>query len=361
MQKMKIEIKELEKPDRDWDKRVLNNDGTIYQTTVYARFQEECLGMKSLYIVAKQDSKLVGQLMVNYGPRFAKYLRRRSKRIYNLFSKYLKIYTFIRGPIIIDEKLKKEAYKALVSYLDERAKKDGFMIHDVSLPIEEDESLHNVFYKKGFYFDLWGTILIDLSKSEEVLWKEVSRSHRRSIRKGRKQGLVVKEAKTKKDYNKVISIIIDMARRNKIFAHSKEYYYTLFRILKEEKMGKVLFIEKNKKGIATITLYLFGKKVTQTLIAHTEYSVKHSIYGVDFLEWHIIKWGKDNGYKTYDLAGIRPESKDPKEAGLKYYKTKWGGRIIKYPYFSKKYSKLKFGLIDILINKGKRKLVTFWK
>jgi len=358
---MEIKIEVLEKPDKNWNKRVLENGGDIYQTTVYAEFQEKCLGMKTLYLVAKGGSKIVGQLMITYGPRFAKYLRNRSKQLYNFFFKQFKIYTFIRGPIIINKKLKKQIYLSIVDYLDKLANKSSFMIQDACLPREEDKKMYDIFYKKGFYSDSWGTVVIDTTKPEETLWKDVSRSHRRSIRKGRRQGLVVKEAKTKRDYKIAISIIKDMAKRNKIFAHSDRYYHTFFKILTENKMGKVIFIEKEGKGIATITLYLSGKKAIQTLISHTDHSIKKGYYGVDFLEWYIIRWCHDNGYKTYDLAGIRPDSKDKKEAGLRYYKTKWGGEVIQYPYFSKSYSKNKTKLINLLIRKGKKKLVTKWK
>jgi len=152
-----------------------------------------------------------------------------------------------------------------------------------------------------------------------------------------------------------------MARRNEIFADRAKDYRNFIEILRNDKRGKTLYIEKNGKGIATITLSLFGTKVTQTFIAHTDYSIKKKIYGVDFLEWYIIKWAHDNGYETYDLASIRPDSKDKKDLGLKYYKTNWGGEVLKYPYFSKKYSKTKFALIELLRTKGKKKLVTRWK
>ena len=132
--------------------------------------------------------------------------------------------------------------------------------------------------------------VIDVSIPEEVLWKNVSRSHRRSIRKGTKQGLVVKEATTKKEYDKVIKIIKETAKRNGIFAHDSQYYYDFFEIFGKANAIKVWYIDK----VATITTFIFGGKVIQTHIAHSDYSVKNSIYGVDFLEWHIIKWCRDN-------------------------------------------------------------------
>ena len=76
---MDIKLEILEKPDKDWNKRVLENKGDIYQTTAYAQFQEECLGMKSIYLLVKENSKIIGQFVITHGPRFAKYLRNKSK------------------------------------------------------------------------------------------------------------------------------------------------------------------------------------------------------------------------------------------------------------------------------------------
>ena len=68
-----------------------------------------------------------------------------------------------------------------------------------------------------------------------------------------------------------------------------------------------------------------------------------------FIEWHVIKWAKRNGYETYDFTGIRPESKDQKNKGIMEYKGRWGAEEIHYPYFSKDYSKIKSFLIKILV------------
>ena len=344
---MKVQINVLKKPDKNWDKRVIENNGDIYQTITYAKLQEKCLNMESEFLLAIKDSKIVGQLVVTYGPRFAKYLNKR-KKWFDFFSKHFKIYTFIRGPIIIDKKLKKEVYSSFLDYLDNN-KKSCFMAQDISLPIEEEESIYKLFYEKGFYSDPWGTVIIDIPKSEEDLFSSISRNQRRQIKKALQIGLKVKEAKTKKDYNKVIKIINEISQQNKIFAHSNEYYHSLFEIFNSTNSIKTFYIEYKKKLIATASVYLTGKKTARALVGHTEYSLQEKIPGMSFIEWFVIKWAKDNGYKNYDLTGTRPRSEDSKEKGIREYKLRWGGKEIHYPYFSKNYSIPKKFLINLLM------------
>lgn len=346
MPKMKIKI--LKNPDKEWDERVLEGGGDIYQTTVYAEFQEKCLNMESEYILVESNSKIVGQLVVTYGPRFSKYLNKRSKFWINFFSKYFKIYTFIRGPIILDKKSKKEIYNCILNYLDKN-KNGCFMAQDISLPIAEDTKIHKLFYKKGFYSDSWGTSVLDLTLSEDDLFHKIRRDQRRRIKKDMILELNVKEAKTKKDYNKVIKIIKEMSQRNKIFAHTDNYYLTLFKIFNSHNSLKTFYIEKKGRGIATISLYVYGKNVDRTLVGYTDYDAKSKTAGTSAIEWFAIKWAKENGYKNYDLTGIRPDTTDPKEKGIREYKLRWGGKEVHYPYFSKKYSKLKSFLISLLM------------
>jgi len=244
----------------------------------------------------------------------------------------------------------------IIEYLDEKFKKSGFMIQDWSLPINEEEWAHQLFYDKGFYSDSWGTIVVNTTKAEEELWKNLKKSRRNIVRRGINLGLKVKEARTKKDYDMVISIIKETSKRNNIFFHPQRYYRTLFDILSKKEMSKTFFIEEKGKGVATITMYLFGRRAIQTMVAHSDYSLQNQIPGTDFLEWHNIKWCHDNGYLTYDLAGIRPDSSDKKDISLKEYKQRWGGDIIRYPYFSKEYSKSKKGFVNKLM-KVKRFLV----
>jgi lipid II:glycine glycyltransferase (peptidoglycan interpeptide bridge formation enzyme) len=356
----KIKIQVLEKPDKNWDKRVIENNGDIYQTTTYAKFQEKCLNMESEFLLAIKDSKIVGQLVITYGPRFAKYLNKGKKKLFKFFSRHFKIYTFIRGPIIIDKKVKKEIYLSFLDYLDNN-KKNCFIAQDISLPIEEEEAIYKLFYEKGFYSDSWGTVIIDTSKSEEDLFSSISRNQRRQIKKALQIGLKVKEAKIKRDYNKVIKIINEMCRQNKIFVHPSEYYHSLFEVFNSTSSIKTFYIEHNKKLIATASVYLTGKKAARAFVGHTKSSLQEKIPGMPFIEWFVIKWVRDNGYKNYDLTGIRPLSGDSKEKGIREYKLRWGGREIHYPYFSKKYSKTKFALIELLRTKWKKKLVTKWK
>jgi lipid II:glycine glycyltransferase (peptidoglycan interpeptide bridge formation enzyme) len=45
----------------------------------------------------------------------------------------------------------------------------------------------------------------------------------------------------------------------------------------------------------------------------------------ELLMWHILKWGAENGYRTYDFGGAgNPDEK----YGVRDFKAKFGGRLV---------------------------------
>ncbi len=65
-------------------------------------------------------------------------------------------------------------------------------------------------------------------------------------------------------------------------------------------------------------------------IARTKKDSEGKLYSQDLLKWHIIKWGKNNNLKYYDLTGVNPYPQNEKEKGIFRYKEKWGGKLITY-------------------------------
>lgn len=350
-------IENLTQPDKDWDKRVELGDGDIYQTTTYAKFQEECLGMKTKYLLVKEKEEILAQIMLTYGPRFAKYLKKTNIKIRKFFEKHFVMFTSIRGPIILNKEKKEEIYDLLLDKTEELARRN-YAIKNFSLPINEDKKVYELFLKRGFYQDAWGTTIVNTQLTEEELWKNIQKSRRNLVRRGKKQNLIFKKAETREDFEKAISIIKDMSKRNNIFAHTDAYYEKFFEIFSKFGFGETFLVEHGDRPLATLTIYKFNNKAIQTALAYNQICIEEKISATDFLEWNTIKYCKENNLKSYDLAGIRPESKKIKDINLREYKLRWGGEEIYYPYFSKEYSLWKKIFIRILLKTMKKRYQT---
>ena len=65
-----------------------------------------------------------------------------------------------------------------------------------------------------------------------------------------------------------------------------------------------------------------------TTVGNTEFS------GNDLMQWHMIKWGREQGCSTLDLSGIEPFPSSPKMRSIYEFKSKWGGKQIDYDEFT---------------------------
>ena len=80
--------------------------------------------------------------------------------------------------------------------------------------------------------------------------------------------------------------------------------------------------------------------------------MESGIYGQDLLKWRLMQWGREHGFRVYDLMGVNPHSTDPKERGIFQFKAKWGGDLVEFPVFSKSYSRWKTAVMRKVARHG---------
>ena len=73
----------------------------------------------------------------------------------------------------------------------------------------------------------------------------------------------------------------------------------------------------------------------------SQQSIDEKLYVGDLIKWEIMKWGVEQGFRLYDLAGFSPTPGAGKEEGIMRFKKKWGGMPIGYSMFEKRFPGLK--------------------
>lgn len=182
----------------------------------------------------------------------------------------------------------------------------------------------------------YGTYIIDLTQPEEVLWKNLSESHRRKVRLALKKGVQVAEGNS----------YIDTA-------------YNLVRdTFKRSRMGFMQRSDFNRyiEGLGEnikISVAIIGCEVQACIIVpFSEYSAYY-VYGgstadpvagaTNLLHWEAIRSLRRRGVKRYDFVGVRinPE-KGSKQEGLSVYKQRFGGILHKGYIWKKAFRPLKY-------------------
>mgnify|MGYP000844266365 FL=1 len=185
------------------------------------------------------------------------------------------------------------------------------------------------------------TSYIDLTKSEEELWKNISRSGRYSIRKAEKANTITRfyQNPPEEKLNLYFEIVRETGRR-------KHFYVQPIKDLKNKVkvFGKdshlALSFDQNGNLLSGKFFLCFDDMVLYSTAGTSEMGLKTEA-GYELL-WRSILYFKGLGYKILDLEGIydpRFEQVTKNWGGFSLFKEKFGGEKIEFPcpyikYFS---------------------------
>lgn len=212
-----------------------------------------------------------------------------------------------RGPIIIKDS--EQVWKVLSSYI-----KEGGLVFWRVEPLQLPQVLS---FKKTIDLQPRKTLLLDLSKGEEQLLKEMHQKTRYNIRLAEKKGLVFIEAKDENDFEDFWSLMQKTGDRDSFKIHGKEHY----RILAQGNPGfiKLFLIKHGSQCLAAGLFSFYGNKVTYLHGASD--NKNRQLMAPYLLQWEAIKMAKGKGYKYYDFFGV-DEKKWP---GVTRFKLGFGG------------------------------------
>lgn len=157
------------------------------------------------------------------------------------------------------------------------------------------------------------TFWIDLTKSEEDLFKSFSPKTRYNIRLAQKHGVKVSEDNSDKAFEKYLQLTRETVERQEFYAHTEKYHRLMWKFLNEE------LIAKNKKPIARLLVAKYKGEIITAWIVFAYKDFLYYPYGAssnkyrfvmanNLIMWEAILFGKKLGLKTFDLWG-REEGK----------------------------------------------------
>lgn len=196
------------------------------------------------------------------------------------------------------------------------------------------------------------TIFIDLTKSEDILWSDLSHSAKYSVNRAVREGYVFEAVP-----NPTKEQIEESYRLFKITSRDKGFYMTPLSefFVRNEMFGdkSYLCLVRNEDGELQQSKFCLGYKDMVLYVAGgstTEARKNKSGY---LLLWEAIKFFKKEGYRVFDLEG-----KDDKRfplytkswGGFSHFKEKFNGVEVEFPIPRIKYLNKFYGLISKTMN-----------
>jgi len=166
------------------------------------------------------------------------------------------------------------------------------------------------------------TLILDLSKQESELLKDMHSKTRYNIKLAEKKGVRIVEADDSRigDFWQLMGETSD---RDSFRTHGINYYKEMVKLGGD--FTKLFFAEYKGKAIGSVITSSFGD--TATYMHGASCDEDRNVMAPYAMQWHCIKLFKEQGLKYYDLYGIDEE----KWPGVTRFKKGFGGQEIEYP------------------------------
>ena len=274
--------------------------------------------------------------------------------------RFLPYFRVLYGPCVypVEGDIDPTILDSLLKNLCSRVKQYGTVFLHVRTPFPFPYG-YEVFRKNGFVMEnVKGeySVFIDLRKDLAVLWKEVKRFARRSIKKAIKKEVEVKEVDTWTELRQLYGIYTETALRRGF----RPYPYRLFEAFwtKLEPKGTVKFFIacwKKKPVAGILNTFYKGESVPYIACSLDRF---WDVYPNHLLFWHSIKWSKEvSGSSVFKLYHL--PSKRERVQGIDYYtfKTCFGGRLAKEcAFYYKVFPPANLGIFQVLKTLSKSRL-----
>lgn len=191
------------------------------------------------------------------------------------------------------------------------------------------------------------TMILDITKPEDQLLKEMKSKTRYNIRLAEKKGVTVREETTEKGFEIFAKLYFETMRRQKYFGHNYTYHKGVFDNLKK-KMVHVLIASYQNQPMAGYELFLFKDG------AYYPYGgsslENKNIMAPNLLMWEAIKFAKNRGAKYFDMWGASSPDAPVSDiyAGFTRFKEGYGARYLEM-----------LGSYDLVVNPLLYKLYSF--
>jgi serine/alanine adding enzyme len=167
--------------------------------------------------------------------------------------------------------------------------------------------------------------LIDLRRSAEEIWRSLQHDVRTNVRKARKMEVVVEEAKSLHAVQAGYALLKEAYERIQVPLAPPALFEAAFNILYPQDMIR-FFLARVGDTYIGVAIRLFYRGVIYAWYAGAtrDYS---SYKAHDLLNWHVLEWGAQNGFRCFDFGGA---GKPDEDYGPRKFKAKFGGDLVNY-------------------------------
>jgi len=300
-------------PEEDWGRFVAGHpQGTVFHTPEMFRVFDRVPGYRpELWAALEEDRILALWLPVQITLKSG------------LFRAFTTRSVVFGGALCVPEKEGREALSFLLGAYDRGIR--GSPLLTESRNISDAAPYQAVFREHGFVFEEHLNYHIDLNRTEQDLWKSLSRSCRRNVRLARSRGLVVEDIIEAGSVGSAYGLLRDVFSRVRVPLAGPELFAAALEILRPRGMLKALVARADGRDVgARFVLTYKGTIIDWFGGSDRQYARS---YPEESLIWEILRWGRERGFHLFDFGGA---GKPDEYYGPREFKARWGGALVNY-------------------------------
>jgi hypothetical protein len=187
----------------------------------------------------------------------------------------------------------------------------------------------------------------DVTISQDLLWRRITKCCRRDIRRSHERGVVLKEENTAAGIQKLYDLIEVSYARSKVPVPDKSLFDAASAHLPPDWHRVVIAYHENQPVASSIDLVYRG-------IVYGWYGGTARVSGISAnacITWNSIEWAAANGHRIYDFGGAG----DPNMPyAPRDFKSKFGGELVHHGRYRKVYSRWKLALAERAYSNARR-------
>lgn len=233
------------------------------------------------------------------------------------------------GPIIASDADKSEIIRILLEKLREIGKAQNAAFIRISPLLEKSTENEQVFSKLGFkdapihMMHPETTWILDITKNEEDLMREMRKTHRNLIRRAQKDGVEILQGNSEDFLKEFYRIHMETVARHKFIPFSFDYIKQELETFKKDEQIGVFLAKYQGEVISSAIIVFYGK---EAFYHHGASSSKYSKIPSSYLTlFEAIREAKKRGLEKFNFYGIVEDKPKHPWYGLSKFKKGFGG------------------------------------
>jgi lipid II:glycine glycyltransferase (peptidoglycan interpeptide bridge formation enzyme) len=243
------------------------------------------------------------------------------------------------GLLFIEDENGVKALKVLMEHYDKIAQKKA--LYTQIRTMWDTSNISSFLNRMGYEYEERLNFLIDLTIPTDLLWRQLFKSRRNGINRAKRRGVTIEEVTDKCLIPIVYNHLQETYKNAKLPLADISLFQNVFNILVQKNMAKFFLARHEDKYIGAIVVLIYNGVVYDWYAGASLGYLQ--LCPNDILPWHVMEWGSNNGYHTFDFGGAGNPNE---EYGVREFKRQFGGEMVNFGRYMKIHSHIKMRIAE---------------